>query len=268
MKLKVLMDNNTYIDQYYLAEPAVSYYIELDDRRILFDTGYSDAIRKNIDSMHIDLTKLTDIILSHGHNDHTNGLKYLLDSKKLNPIRLIAHPDCFQAKYEGEEYIGAPFTKDEISIFFQYEPSKTVMEIAKNLLFLGEIPRLNTYEATVPIGFCLRNGQKQADFVLDDSALVYKKPDGIFIITGCSHSGICNIIEYAKQVCKEKHILGILGGFHLLEDDEQLQKTLAYLKSNEIDRIYPCHCVSLSAKARMMAVLPTEEVAVGMSLEL
>ena len=28
MKLTVLIDNNTYIDEYYIGEPALSYYIE------------------------------------------------------------------------------------------------------------------------------------------------------------------------------------------------------------------------------------------------
>ena len=43
MKLRVLVDNNTYIDRYYLGEPAVSYYIECDGIRLLFDAGYSDV---------------------------------------------------------------------------------------------------------------------------------------------------------------------------------------------------------------------------------
>lgn len=41
MKLKVLEDNNTFIDNYYLGEPAVSYYIEDDNMKILFEVGYS-----------------------------------------------------------------------------------------------------------------------------------------------------------------------------------------------------------------------------------
>ncbi|AKL94749.1 hypothetical protein CACET_c12840 [Clostridium aceticum] len=32
------------------------------------------------------------------------------------------------------------------------------------------------------------------DYVLDDTAIVYKSEKGIYIITGCSYSGICNII--------------------------------------------------------------------------
>lgn len=43
MKLVVLADNNTYIDQYYLAESALSIYIENSDKKYLFDTGYSDV---------------------------------------------------------------------------------------------------------------------------------------------------------------------------------------------------------------------------------
>mgnify|MGYP003304883644 CR=1 FL=1 len=38
MKLTILVDNNTFIDMYYLGEPAVSYYIEDNDNKILFDT--------------------------------------------------------------------------------------------------------------------------------------------------------------------------------------------------------------------------------------
>ena len=55
MRLKVLVDNNTFIDEYYLGEPAVSYYIEDEDTKILFDTGYSNAFIKNAKKMEIDL---------------------------------------------------------------------------------------------------------------------------------------------------------------------------------------------------------------------
>lgn len=47
MKLTVVIDNNTYIDNYLLGEPAISYYIEVDNCRILFDAGYSEAFLSN-----------------------------------------------------------------------------------------------------------------------------------------------------------------------------------------------------------------------------
>jgi 7,8-dihydropterin-6-yl-methyl-4-(beta-D-ribofuranosyl)aminobenzene 5'-phosphate synthase len=55
MKLTVLIDNNTYIDEYYIGEPALSYYIEDENERLLFDAGYSDAFIRNAQAMNIDL---------------------------------------------------------------------------------------------------------------------------------------------------------------------------------------------------------------------
>ena len=59
--------------------------------------------------------------------------------------------------------------------------------------------------------------------MLDDTAIVYKAKSGLFIITGCSHSGICNIIEHAKKVCSSDKILGVIGGFHIFDCDERLE---------------------------------------------
>ena len=92
MKLKVLIDNNTYIDQYYFGEPGLSYLIETDDAKILFDTGYSGIYLTNADLMNIDLSDITHLVISHGHNDHTGGMACLLDYEFKN-VDFIAHPD-------------------------------------------------------------------------------------------------------------------------------------------------------------------------------
>ena len=105
MKLTVLVDNNTFIDKYYYGEPAVSYYIEAGDKRLLFDAGYSDIFLQNAEKMGIDLSKLTHIVLSHGHNDHSNGLQFLTERVGIAGVELIAHPDCFLPKYDEDEYI-------------------------------------------------------------------------------------------------------------------------------------------------------------------
>jgi len=76
MKLKVLEDNNTLIDMYYLGEPAASYYIEDGEDRILFDVGDSDAFLVNAQKMNIDIDNISKVVISHGHDDHTGGLKH------------------------------------------------------------------------------------------------------------------------------------------------------------------------------------------------
>lgn len=76
MKLKLLEDNNTFIDMYYLGEPAVSYYIEDGEDKILFDAAYSDAFLKNAKKMNVNIDNVNKVVISHGHDDHTGGLKY------------------------------------------------------------------------------------------------------------------------------------------------------------------------------------------------
>lgn len=268
MNIRVLVDNNTYIDQYYLAEPAVSYYITIDDKHILFDTGYSDILIANAMKMNLDLSKLTHIVISHGHNDHTNGLKHLADSIDLSKIKVIGHPHCFTNRiYEGE-YVGPPYLAKEMSKLSQYVPSKEPYFITKDCVFLGQIPRENKFEGCRPIGMQEIEGTWYDDYVLDDSALVCKTTHGLFIITGCSHSGICNIIEYATKVCNDNRIIGVIGGFHLFEMDDRMTQTIQYLKSKEIKNLYPCHCVSLKVKAKMMQDLNINEVGVGLSIDI
>jgi 7,8-dihydropterin-6-yl-methyl-4-(beta-D-ribofuranosyl)aminobenzene 5'-phosphate synthase len=71
MKITVLVDNNTMIDRYFQGEPGVSYFIECDDKKYLFDTGYSDIFLRNATKMGINLLALDAVVISHGHNDHT-----------------------------------------------------------------------------------------------------------------------------------------------------------------------------------------------------
>lgn len=267
MKLKVLVDNNTFIDMYYLGEPAVSYYIEDGNDKILFDVGYSDVFIKNAKKMNIDLDKVNKVVISHGHDDHTGGLKYFLSNNR--DIELISHPESFN--YKEDEmglYIGSSILKDDLSKKCKLTLSKEPIKVSKNIIFLGEVPITNTFEPRYVIGKTIINGEKIDDKIEEDSAIVYKSDKGLFIITGCSHSGICNIIEYAKKVCNETRIYGVIGGFHLFENNEQLQKTIKYFIDNNIELLYPCHCVSLDAKVEIAKQLKINEVGVGLEIEI
>ena len=266
MKLTVLVDNNTYIDQYYYGEPALSFYIEQGGKTILFDAAYSDVIVKNAQLMGVDLSGTDCLALSHGHEDHTVGLKYLNDIIKDN-TQLLCHPDCLLPKEWNGKDIGSPYSEEQIAHKYKYTPSAQPVEIAENLWFLGHIPRTFDHEKSC-IGRIYKDGVWKDDTLEDDTAFAYKTKDGLFIITGCSHSGICNICEWAKKVCGVDKINGIIGGFHLFDDDEKLAKTVDYFVQNKIEKLYPCHCVSLVARHRMMEKLDVVEVAVGLQIEI
>lgn len=268
MKLKVLVDNNTFIDEYYIGEPAVSYYIEDEETKILFDTGYSNVFLKNAGSMNINLVDIDKIVISHGHNDHTGGLKYLVENIHNKDIEIIAHTHCFYKRYCDGNYIGTPIDREKIENNYKLRLHNEPIEISKNIIFLGEIPNINNFENRNVIGNYEESGEMLNDYVKDDSAIVYKSEKGLFIITGCSHSGICNIIEYAKKVCKEEKVYGVIGGFHLFDCSDRLNKTIKYFKENELKEIYPCHCVSLKAKIEMGKELDIKEVGVGLEINI
>lgn len=268
MKLTVLADNNTLIDQYYLGEPAVSYHIQDGETQLLLDTGYSDIFIQNAKSLGINLNELSVIAISHGHNDHTRGLEFLRHKINLENIQLVAHPDTFKPKKADQLEIGSPLSENQLKSLCQLTLTKTPLQLTNNITFLGEIPSLNSFEKRKAIGTYHDGKKEHADFVYDDSALVYRGKDGLFIITGCSHSGICNIIEYATQVCNEPRVAGVIGGFHLFELSPQLTQTIEYFKQKNIQQLYPCHCVSFTAKAKINQSMPVHEVGVGMTIEI
>jgi 7,8-dihydropterin-6-yl-methyl-4-(beta-D-ribofuranosyl)aminobenzene 5'-phosphate synthase len=276
MKLTVLLDNNTIIDHYFLGEPGVSYFIQDENINILFDVGYSDAFIRNAVKMGIPLDNLSHVILSHGHIDHTGGLYYLInkynealyENKKVNRPKFVAHHSTFNNKEYDNLDIGSIISEEKLSKLFNLNLSKEPLWLSDKLVFLGEIERINDFENKKSIGKTVENGELIDDYILDDSALVYKSSKGLIIITGCSHAGICNIIEYAKKICGVNEVADIIGGLHLLNpSDELLAKTIAHINENHVEVIHAAHCTDLKSKIALSKVTVVEEVGVGLVIE-
>ena len=277
ISLTILVDNNTFIDQYLVGEPAVSYYIESDGQKILFDTGYSDICLINANRLGIDLSNLNAIVLSHGHLDHTWGLQYLVrtlaEKMSTNPStakpELIAHPQVFaNRQYKNDPEIGSLLKEENLVSFFNIKLSSGPVFLTSQLLFLGEIERRNNFEAQKNIGMVrLKNGEVIPDMVMDDSALVYLSEKGLVIITGCSHAGICTIVEQAKKITGDTRIVDIIGGLHLQKPSiEQMQGTLDYFRQNKVDQLHACHCTDLKSKIQLASVTNIAEVGCGLIL--
>ena len=277
MKLTVLVDNNTLIDRYFLAEPGISLFIEEGGKRILFDVGYSDIFLTNAQKMNIDLRNLDYVILSHGHQDHTWGLdplvrlytESIIEGIPHQKPKILAHPQAFFTKtINGLNEIGSLISQDKLSRHFTINLSQNPKWLTERILFLGQIERKNDFEATRPIGTMVKPTGEEPDYLYDDTALVYKSPQGLVIVTGCSHSGICNIIEQAKKLCREERIIDIVGGLHLLDPSkEQLKGTLEYMKKLNLKQMHACHCTDLNSKIALSKVVNIKEVGVGLVLE-
>ncbi len=254
MTISILTDNTPGVNTG--AEHGLSYLVEFDGKRFLFDTGQSNLFLKNAEMMGIDMARIDFIVLSHGHFDHGNGLSCL------NSGKLICHPGCFIKRYRKIDfsYIGLRNSKQEIAEKFDLITSSSPYSITENILFLGEIPRKTDFESVhTPFVF----EDSTPDFVMDDSAVALKLHEGLFIITGCGHAGIVNTLEHAKEVTGIKKIHGVIGGFHLKNVDRQTKETMEYLKSNKVEHVYPSHCTAEPALSTFIKVFGTNIIKTG-----
>lgn len=260
-----------------MGEWGVSYFIQDEGKKILFDVGYSDIFIKNAQKMNIHFWDLDYLVLSHGHLDHTWGLtsliKYYTEAsiKKIdyNKLTVVTHPSSFLTKkFKKTKQIGSIISQEELSKHFKMKLTKEPLWLTDRLVFLGEIERKNNFEAKNPIGKVIKDDFEEDDYSIDDSALAYRSSKGLVIITGCSHSGICNTVEYAKKICRDDRIMDIVGGFHLLNPKkEQLQGTLEFMKKLKPKEVHACHCTDLKSKISLSQVINLEEVGVGQTLK-
>lgn len=258
MKITILTENSA--GSGFLAEHGLSYLIGHEGGKILFDTGHTDIFIKNANTLGIDIQKEVDmVVLSHGHWDHGDGLQYI-DNKTL-----ITHPEVFIKRFRKKDNsnIGLKLSKSDIEQKFKLILKDEPYYISDNIIYLGQIPRLNDFEAKTT-HFSDELGQP--DFVNDDSAVAVIQNNQVIVITGCSHSGICNIIDYAIKVTGIKTIRAVIGGFHLKQNNLQTKKTINYLKKNNIKKIYPSHCTELPALVAFHENFNIEQLKTGMVL--
>ncbi|MBN2191644.1 MAG: MBL fold metallo-hydrolase [Polyangiaceae bacterium] len=278
LKISVLVDNNTLIDRYFLGEPAVSYFIETENAKVLFDVGYSDAFWRNAQQLRLDPWSTDWLVLSHGHIDHTGGIDALLKVRgaaqdgtvALRRPRLLAHPHALLPKYLDERTpIGMSVTRDSLEAHFELHLSTQPVWLDRQLVFLGQIPRASPFEAGQPLGYRIDEaGGRVPDDLLDDTALAYAGSDGLCVITGCSHAGICNIIAQARRVTGIHKVLDVIGGFHLLRPSpEQLAGTVACFAELSLPRLHACHCTDLPSRMALGQTATLEEVGSGQILE-
>ena len=240
-KLKITILNDNVAGRWCRAEHGLSFLIEADST-VLFDTGSSDLISYNAKILNIDLNKIKTIVLSHGHDDHTGGLMYFSGCK------LICHPDVFLRRYRktNQTELGIKWSKEEVSSNFDLTTSRKPIQLSNQIWFLGEIPRTTDFE-NQKTAFLKEDGS--IDFVMDDSGLAVVTSKGLVVISGCAHSGICNMTAFASEVTGIKKIHAVIGGFHLQNDDLVTTQTIEYFQSMNVDQVIPSHCTGFAAQA-------------------
>ena len=259
IRLTILCENS--VDQVspygLLGEHGFSCHLQTPGGDFLFDTGGGMTIMNNGKLLGIDFTGLQGILFSHGHFDHTGGLKQVLE--KTGKIPIYAHPDLFSEHYSknsGKMHnIGIPWPQEELEkLGADFKFSATPCEVTPDLLLSGEVPRISKVETGDPnLLSRSEQGEQITDPLCDDLSLFINSDKGLVILLGCAHAGLLNIIDHAIKVTGQEKIHMVLGGTHLkFCSEEQMTATLDRLAELDVDLIGASHCTGLRG-ARMLA---------------
>lgn len=253
LKITTLIENNSDENNILLSEHGLSLYIEIDEIKILFDTGESGDFIENADKLKIDLNNLDYVLLSHGHYDHTGGFRKLVENTK-NSFKLIVGNEFFSKKYkllESDDYKfnGNSFDEkfiDENNISIKYI-NRDLFNITEDVMLFSNFERNTDFEVLNKKFYIKQNDEYMPDDFSDEIVLAVKTEKGLVVILGCSHVGVINIL---KTIIKRTGmpIYAVVGGSHLIEADElRLNNTIKFLKESDIQVLRLSHCTGENA---------------------
>jgi 7,8-dihydropterin-6-yl-methyl-4-(beta-D-ribofuranosyl)aminobenzene 5'-phosphate synthase len=255
--MTTLIENNLGDKSFLCNEHGLSMYIEVDGMNILFDTGQSGDFVQNAEKLNVNLNKLNYVIISHGHYDHSGGFKKFVQ-KIGQPFNFMVGSNFFNKKYkltgEGKyKYIGNSFDEsylktNEINIEYV---SSHVVHLSENIMVFSNFLRNNDFENLNKNFYIKGNEKYELDDFSDEIVLAIKTEKGLFVILGCSHVGVVNILETIIQRTG-MDIYGVVGGTHLVDADEiRLNKTISYFKEKNIQLIGVSHCTGADGEKRL-----------------
>lgn len=254
-----ILSNNHASKEEFMTEHGLCILVETGKKRILFDTGESEVFLHNSKKMEHDINSVDYIVLSHGHYDHTNGLKYI--DFNGSSAKICIHPDALKEKYKVIEnelkYIGVLWRLDDINIPKERIIFTSKIEyLDKNTMLVSEIPKTNDFEE-IPKHFRIMESEElKEDTFIDEQMLIIKTERGIVILLGCSHPGVINCIEHARRLANENKVRAVIGGMHLKEaSTDQIDKTIRCLRDMEVEKIFPLHCTGTEPMMEMKRVL-------------
>lgn len=246
-----------------IGEWGFSALVEVDDRCILFDAGYyPDTVLRNAEVLDVDLSCVTDVVLSHFHDDHTTGLMPLLQdlrAKNSDAMRRVHVAEGFflsrriPSRSGDAEWNAMITMRDDLEAagveFVEYsEPA----EILPAVWVTGPVERSHPEKNYPQIVQVKIDGVWVEDYVPDSQGLTIVTPEGPIVLLGCGHSGSVNLLEQVQRTIQDHSIHALMGGMHLYAaDDETLLWTSDRLRDIGIQNLMAGHCTGIEPLIRL-----------------
>ncbi len=262
LRITTLIENELDKDQSLNWEHGISYLIQSQGKKILFDTGQSGEFINNAKKLDVDLSDLDYVVISHSHYDHSGGLKKLIQSYQAD-FKLILGQDFFKGKYslEGDiyRYTGSDFDREYLKEKnIEVEFVEDIKYLTENIMVITNFKRDPQYENTNETMYVKEDEGYKLDEFKDEVSLVVDTEKGLVVLVGCSHPGIVNILEEIRSKTG-KEIYQVIGGLHLMkEDDEKINNIIDYLKEREIEKISACHCTGKQGETMLSQQMEEE----------
>jgi len=235
-------------------------------RTLLYDAGLTpETLIHNLDVLGVNLKDVEAIVLSHGHVDHHGGLTGLVRKIGKRKLPLVLHPDAWRNRKimlpSGQEWELPPpdrkmLEKEDVQIVEEKGPS---LLLGDEALVTGRVERVTDFEKGLRFQYAQEDGGWALDsWVWDDQGIICNvNGKGLVIVSGCSHSGVVNILRNARKITGVDKVHAFVGGLHLPGSFAQIiPQTVQELKTIHPDVIVPGHCTGWKATHEIARKMP------------
>jgi len=248
--------------------------LEVDGRRLLIDTGERpETVLRNAAELGIDLSDITDLVLTHNHGDHTGGLLTLRRELARKNPRALSRVHVARGIFLPRPREGGGEDNGLLPTRAAYEATGGAFvehdgptQILPGVWFTGPVPRAYPERNWSPRGQVRTPAGLVEDTVPEDASVVVDTADGLILVSGCGHAGIVNTIEYSRKVVRAAPLQAAIGGFHLFAaTDATLEWTAGKLREFGLRHLVGAHCTGIEAvyRIRSLAGLTRRTAVVG-----
>jgi len=251
---------------------------------LLFDSGPEGAtVERNGDRLEIDFASIEEVVLSHGHWDHTGGmisaLKLIHKANGGKPVPVHVNDGMFVRR--GMDVGGkvlpfeqVPSAADMTAAGGEVVSDPNAHTVLDDMFYIsGPIPRVTPYEVGLPPSHVKEGDQgwEPDRLIMDERYLaVHVQDKGIVVFTACSHAGVVNVLTDARAVFDPIPIYGVMGGLHLSGPtmEDIISNTVQDLEQFGLREIVPGHCTGWRAVHKLVSAFGDGRVipsAVGQS---